>query len=207
MNPAKIRDKSKKISWLLRHGATEAGLSMDTAGWVPIEQVLQHLRICRADLDVIVRDNNKARFEIDEAQIRACQGHSLRTTPVTLEGLEATWCRYEGTARIWHGTGLAALEGIHAQGILPSARTHVHLAASTSSTVGKRFKVQVLLAVSVQRMHDAGLGLWSAPNGVVLARRVPVEAIEGALAQSRKAEAEARRAAGPFPWLEEGGQA
>lgn len=207
MNPAKIRDKSKKISWLLRHGANEAGLTMDTAGWVPIEQVLDRLRICRAELDVIVRDNNKARFELDEGQIRACQGHSLATTPVTLEGLEATWHRHDGHARIWHGTGLGALDGIYAQGILPSARTHVHLAASTSSTVGKRFKVQVLLAVSVQRMHDAGLGLWRAPNGVVLARRVPVEAIEGALAQSKKAESQARLAAGPFPWLKEGDQA
>ena len=40
-------EKSKKVSWLLRHGASSRGVSMDAAGWVDIADVLRELRLSR----------------------------------------------------------------------------------------------------------------------------------------------------------------
>lgn len=196
-----VRAGSQALSWLLRHGAQEAGLAMDAAGWAEVEDVLQLTDLDRPTLEAIVATNDKGRLQLSEGRVRACQGHSREGLPVTLEALEASWQPVSDPATVWHGTGLAALDGIFARGIEPSARTHVHLAEGLDSVVGKRARVQVMLAVSVARLEEAGLGVWRAPNGVLLARRVPASAIEGARAMSRKASARAREGAGPFPWL------
>lgn len=201
MNDERIRRGSYRLSWLLRHGANEVGLAMDAAGWAAVPDVLAETRLDRRELEAVVARNDKRRLQLVGDRVRACQGHSRDGVPVTLDALESSWFRFAGADRIWHGTGLGALEGIAARGIEPSARTHVHLAEGLESKVGKRAKVQVMLAVSVARLVAQGVEVWQAPNGVVLARRVPVAAIEGAHPTSRKAHSWARNARGPFGWL------
>jgi len=170
---------SHKLSWLLRHGANEAGLSMDAAGWADIGDVLRTLRMTRTTLEDAVRENNKARYEVRGQRIRACQGHSLAGMPVTPEALEATWERFTEDGPVWHGTRIAALASIAREGLLPGERTHVHLAEATDSTVGKRASVDVMLEVSPARLAAAGIGIFVSPNGVILARSVPPAAIVG----------------------------
>ncbi|MFO0647211.1 MAG: RNA 2'-phosphotransferase [Polyangiales bacterium] len=133
------------MSWLLRHGAREAKLSMDAAGWASIDDVLSIVRVPRPVLDDVVRENNKSRYELLGDRIRACQGHSLAGTPVTLEALEASWTLDARVEPVWHGTHAGALASIAAEGLLPGERTHVHLAGETDSKVGKRAGVGVLL--------------------------------------------------------------
>ena len=82
------KELSKTLSWLLRHGANEAGVPMDEAGWVPITDVLRYMRISQGTLDEVVETNNKNRLECKGDRIRACQGHSTENMPVTLEALE-----------------------------------------------------------------------------------------------------------------------
>jgi putative RNA 2'-phosphotransferase len=172
---------SKKLSWLLRHGANEAGLEMDAAGWAEIDDVRRILHMGRQALEAAVEHNNKNRLEVRGTRIRACQGHSLRGMPVTCEALEATWDEVLEDAPVFHGTRVAALEGIAREGILPGERTHVHLAEAVDSTVGKRSAVDVMIEVSPPRLRAQGIGLHRSPNGVLLARRVPVSAIVGLL--------------------------
>lgn len=171
--------RSKKLSWLLRHGAGEEGLPMDAAGWAPVADVLARLRMSRAQLEHAVQTNRKRRLQLDGDRVRACQGHSAAGVPVTREALEATWRAHEGDAPIWHGTSRAALESIAASGLAPGRRTHVHLAAELESVVGKRAAVDVMLAVDPGRVRAAGVTVFVAPNGVILARRVPRDAIVG----------------------------
>ncbi len=181
-----------RISWLLRHGAREARLSMDEAGWAPIGEVLRALRIDREALDGIVSQNNKARFDVEGDRIRASQGHSLDGMPVTREALEASWAIYKGEDRIWHGTHVEAIEGIAREGIHSGQRTHVHLARGLDSTVGKRHNVHVMLAVSVERLRKAGLEVYESPNGVILTRSVPADCIVHLRAISQRAQAQQR---------------
>lgn len=97
---------------------------------------------------------------------------------MTVEGLERSWTRVVGrTEPLFHGTTHAAAEVIRREGLLPMDRTHVHMASSAEDKVGKRHRVQVLLRVCPIRLARAGLELFRSPNGVMLARRVPVDAL------------------------------
>jgi len=191
-----LKRVSKALSWLLRHGAAEAGVSMDAAGWVSVSDVRTWLKEDALLLEAVVAQNNKARFQLDGERLRASQGHSLSGTPVTLAALEASWSVWAAETSLWHGTSVEAVEGIAREGILPVARSHVHLAAATDATVGKRAGVHVLLEISPARLREAGQGIWCSPNGVILVRTVPTDCIVGLLTQTRRARQEAARLQG-----------
>jgi len=145
---------------------------MGADGWAPIDDVLRTLRMDRPALDAAVQDNDKQRLQVDGDQIRACQGHSLEGMPVTREALENSWERVYPDHLLWHGTNQAALPAIQREGLRPGRRTHVHLAPSRDSHVGRRSAVDVLLAVD-----PGNLAVYQAPNGVLLTREVPPDAI------------------------------
>jgi putative RNA 2'-phosphotransferase len=182
--------RSKHLSWLLRHGAVETGLAMDPAGWAEVEDVLAQTRMTRAQLEEAVRTNTKGRLQLEGDRVRACQGHSQANTAVDRDALERSWHAYTGDASLWHGTSLAAIESIATAGILPIARTHVHLTGDPASKVGKRAAVAWLLEIDPARVRAAGLAIFVAPNGVVLTRAVPPGCIVGARAMTKRAAAD-----------------
>ena len=190
MNEDRMKKKSHRLSWLLRHGANEVHLAMDSAGFAPVDDVLRHASLTRAELDQVIEENNKSRYElsVDGLRVRACQGHSLEGTPVTREGLEGTWALVVDDALVFHGTNVTAARSILAEGITAAARTHVHLAESEGAKVGKRANVDVLLAVSPAKLRGHGVQIHRAPNGVLLARHVPAEAIVDVTAHNRPGE-------------------
>lgn len=171
------KKKSRTLSWLLRHGAREAGVAMDAAGWVNVAEVLRATSMTRAELEEIVRLNDKGRLELRDERVRACQGHSTENMPVTRDALEATWTERLDDDPIWHGTATDALPSIAERGLLPIRRTHVHLAAALESRVGKRAAVDVMLKVDSRLVRASGQRIFDAPNGVVLVRHVVREAI------------------------------
>lgn len=175
--------KSKKLSWLLRHGARESRLTMDEAGFASVTDVLRLTRLSREQLDFVVTHNSKSRFEVRGERVRAVQGHSPEGTPVTLEGLERSWEEVLGDARLYHGTSVEAARAIlDSAGVHAAARSHVHLAPTRDATVGKRAGVDVLLVISPVLLREAGLRVFRAPNGVLLARAVPRDAVTDILA-------------------------
>lgn len=163
---------SRAVSKLLRHTAGERGLTMSADGWAGIADVLRILGLTRDRLDVAVRDNDKQRLQVDGDRIRACQGHSLEGMPVTREALENSWERVHPADLLWHGTNRSALPAIQREGLHPGRRTHVHLAPTKDSRVGRRTAVEVLLGVDCR-----DLAVYRAPNGVLLTREVPADAI------------------------------
>jgi len=176
MNAADVKI-SKRLSWLLRHGAGQAGLVMDQAGWSRVEDVLDALDLTAEQVRRAVDNNDKGRLQLDGARIRACQGHSTATMPVTHDALEATWELIEPDTAVWHGTRLAAIPGIARHGISSGERTHVHLAEHPDSRVGKRSAIDFLIKVSPQQLRRHGINLYRSPNGVILARHVPADSI------------------------------
>ncbi len=123
---ASLKKRSIKLSWLLRHGANETGLVMDNAGFAAIDDVLRHTGLSRDELDTVVAENNKSRFERRGESIRAVQGHSFEGTPVTLDGLEASWEVVTSHNVLFHGTSVAAARSIlSGEGVHAAARTHV----------------------------------------------------------------------------------
>lgn len=180
---------SKRVSWLLRHGAPERGIAMDAAGWVAVRDVLRELRMSEERLGAIVAQNDKARFERVGDRIRATQGHSaLGAEGVSLEALEASWGEHAGDAPIFHGTSVEAALSIAKEGIASQKRSHVHLAPSATSKVGKRWNVDVLLEIAPARVRAHGVRLFVSPNGVILARGIPADCVIGVRALTRKAQ-------------------
>jgi putative RNA 2'-phosphotransferase len=168
-----LKHLSHRMSSLLRHRAGQAGLRMDAAGWVELDELVAHLGQPRHLIDEVVQHNNKTRFEIAGTRIRASQGHSLAGMPVTQEALEASWAIFAGEGSLWHSTQPDAIESIARLGLLRGERSHVHLAESRDSSVGKRANVGVLLEISPASLRAAGQTLFQSPNGVVLCRHVP----------------------------------
>lgn len=181
---------SKKLSWLLRHGAHEAGLALTPDGWANLDAVLRMLKLSEETVRRVVSSNEKKRFELDESarRIRASQGHSEGI--VQVEEVESTWTRFEGTGLLFHGTHRAHLPEIAKQGLIAMSRTHVHLASSKDAVVGKRANVEVMLAIDPAKVRAEGEPLFVSPNGVVLARRIPRSAIVGLDAMTRAARSE-----------------
>lgn len=186
MTDDRLRRASKKLSWLLRHGAIESDLRMDPAGWAASDDVLRITGMSAELLDDIVRTNDKARLQVQGDQIRATQGHSPGGTPVQLDALEESWAERTSDESIWHGTNTRALAGIAESGLIPKARTHVHMTSSLESHVGKRAQVDVMLEIDPILLRELGARIFESPNGVLLARRVPRAAIVDLLPQTRR---------------------
>jgi putative RNA 2'-phosphotransferase len=186
VNNDHIKRKSKKLSWLLRHGANEVGLDMDAAGWANATDVMRILRLSHETLGIVVRDNNKSRLQWEGDLLRCCQGHSTEGTPVTQDALEATWQLVSSNDPVWHGTRVAVVPLIAEEGIQPQRRTHVHLAESLDARTGKRAGVSIALRINPSRMAKAGFPLFQSPNGVILARHVPPSCIDGVVGLTRK---------------------
>jgi putative RNA 2'-phosphotransferase len=190
MNDKDLKKKSIRLSWLLRHGANEVGLAMDAAGFAKIVDVLRHAHMSREELDLVVAENNKARYQVRGREIRAVQGHSLEGTPVTLAGLEKSWVQVTSDALVFHGTSVDAARAIlESDGVHAAARSHVHLAPAADAQVGKRAGVDVLLVIDPVKQRAAGAPIFEAPNGVLLTRTVPRASVVDVQAGTRKGEA------------------
>ena len=174
MKDEPMKQKSKFLSYVLRHCPDEIGITLDLEGWTDIAALLEQAahrgtEISRAELDQIVATSDKKRFTVstDGKRIRAAQGHSV---PVAL-GLEPM----VPPETLFHGTALANLTSIRAEGLTPQNRQQVHLSADveTARKVGSRHGKPYVLTVDAARMQREGHQFYQADNGVWLTDKVP----------------------------------
>ena len=76
---------------------------------------------------------------------------------------------------LFHGTALANLTSIRAEGLTPQNRQQVHLSADveTARKVGSRHGKPYVLTVDAARMQREGHQFYQADNGVWLTDKVP----------------------------------
>lgn len=185
MTPSQTTRSSKFLSLVLRHQPETAGLMLDPAGWVSVQDLL---RGCAAaghvltaeDLRHIVETNAKKRFDYnaDATRIRASQGHSV--------AVELEYAPQIPPPQLYHGTATRFLDSIREKGLLKMQRHHVHLSAETRITmeVGARHGVPVLLTVNAASMHAQGHVFFRSTNGVWLVDHVPPALIQFPVTQS-----------------------
>lgn len=166
--------QSKFLSLVLRHKPEEIDLTLDSQGWARIDDLLKALKkagrgMTRADLDILVADNDKKRFTFSEdgRRIRAAQGHSI---PIDLN-LTPT----QPPEFLYHGTASSSLDSIFANGLVPGKRQHVHLSLDpqTATRVGQRHGKPVVLRINTGQMANDGHVFLKADNGVWLTAHVP----------------------------------
>ena len=174
---------SKLMAKILRHKAMDYGISMDSEGYVFIDDLLQlacfkQFRTTKEDIHEAVANSDKQRFALtsDGLKVRANQGHSIDGVideHALLEELTAARVAEltSGTGLVYHGTYLKALGFIEEEGLCRMARTHIHFATAYdgSSISGMRRNCEVVVAVDVVKaMEEGGLVFFRSDNGVIL---------------------------------------
>ena len=166
---------SKFLSYILRHEPQSIGLTLDNEGWADIEELIQLANASGNALTVkqlfsIVENDAKQRFSLseDKKNIRAAQGHSLKS--VNLDLSEAS-----PPEHLFHGTAKRFMTSIDAKGLLPQQRQYVHLTDNRDTAIdtGRRYGKAVLLNVDSQKMASEGYKFYQADNGVWLTLEVP----------------------------------
>ncbi|HEX8102518.1 MAG TPA: RNA 2'-phosphotransferase [Solirubrobacteraceae bacterium] len=160
---------SKYLSRHLRHQPERLGLTLAPGGWVGVDELLaacaaHGFALSRAELEEVVRRNDKRRFSFDAhgARIRASQGHSV--------AVDLGLAPADPPETLFHGTPERSLDAILREGLRPMGRHHVHLSpdAATATRVGGRRGKAVVLEVAAGAMARAGHVFHVSDNGVWL---------------------------------------
>jgi len=174
MSEKRLITISKYLSKYLRHAPEELGLTLQTGGWVAVDDLLaatseNRFPITFDELVEVVETSDKKRFSFDGTgeSIRANQGHSVE---VDLQLEEAV-----PPEVLYHGTVGQFLPSIMSEGLNKGRRHHVHLSkdVETACKVGSRRGKPVILSVDARGMHREGHRFYLSANGVWLADTVP----------------------------------
>ena len=167
---------SKSLAWLLRHNAEAEGFTLLPGGYLPVDQILAHRRFAGfsvADVEEVVRDNDKQRFALTEAAdgqllIRANQGHSIAAVTVDMEEITDP----AAAPKVIHGTNFKAWSQIQSAGLSRMKRNHIHFAAgepgSEGVISGMRGTAQVYIYVDLAAAMGDGLRFYRSANNVIL---------------------------------------
>lgn len=155
---------SRILSYALRHQPQVFGLTLDADGWVALDELLSALNqhqakertYTRSDVESVLSDIAKQRFEILDGSIRALYGHSLERK---IELSPSTPPPY-----LYHGTTPTALKPIVANGLISMRRQYVHLSpdVQTAREVAlRRTSSPVILTVLSNKAVREGVNFYS----------------------------------------------
>ncbi|XP_015518364.1 tRNA 2'-phosphotransferase 1 [Neodiprion lecontei] len=161
---------SKRLSYLLRHGAVKEGLQICPEGFVAVNDILDKVgfhRLTVEDVQRVVAENSKNRFTLkklnDTLLIKANQGHSLsQVNNLNLKLVENP--EYE----IIHGTYFNCWENIKNKGLSRMNRNHIHFSKGLNFTAGLRRSAQIYITVDFSKAWQDGLKFYESENGVIL---------------------------------------
>lgn len=150
---------SKRLAYLLRHSKLP-----NHKGWIKVDVVQNELGVSLLDIQKIVYEDAKGRFEFseDKSSVRALYGHSI---DVNL-GLEPT----TPPPVLYHGTAEKYIDSIMKEGLRPRKRNFVHLSETMAMAkqVGTRHGSPVVLSIDIEAMIRAGYQFYKAQNGIWL---------------------------------------
>lgn len=156
--------ESKRLAYLLRHSCLP-----DHNGWVSISVLIQEYNFTAHELERIVFEDTKGRFEFseDKSSVRALYGHSINLDL----GLEPTM----PPLALYHGTAEKYIDSIMKEGLRPRKRNFVHLSETLdmATQVGIRHGSPVVLSIDVEAMIKAGNKFYKVQNGIWLTDKIP----------------------------------
>ncbi len=178
-NKANIRI-SKTLAWVLRHNAINLGLSIDSEGYVELDQILkleQFKGVTKETINQIVELNNKQRYQIkivnDKVMIRANQGHS-KSYQTVLDDNEMLTLLTKPLDNCIHGTTIEAYQKIKESGLNVMGRVHIHFAIGNPSDPnvisGIRANSKVLIYIDMKKAMDDGIQFYISSNNVILSK-------------------------------------
>lgn len=185
MTTKKQAERSKFLSYLLRHKPEAASLTLDREGWCSIEQLLSNTDFTLPELEEIVSQDAKGRYALkywemaqcgselevlrEPIHIRANQGHSTSDVKMTFKAAAPPVILY-------HGTSSDVSNNILKKGLLPMNRHYVHLSAdlgTAKSVAGRRKGGVIIFTVDTKQMLADGHKFFISENDVWLCHAVP----------------------------------
>jgi 2'-phosphotransferase len=164
----------KKLSYMLRHGAINAGLHVRSDGFVKVNDLLSHkdFRSFTIDsLQTIVLTDEKNRYSLQNENgtfyIRANQGHSH----IVGKEIKDDVLLKQITSPIetcFHATYKKYLESIKKTGLKVMNRKHIHMATSLDSKSGKRSNCDTLIYIDMKKAMKDDIIFYRSENDVVL---------------------------------------
>lgn len=162
---------SKRLSYILRHGALDRGLRVMNGGFVAVADILalpEFRQVDKALIHTIVAEDAKNRYSMsqDGKMIRAHQGHSFK-----VPGEGSLLRQIQDPAEIpvcIHGTYSRFLDSILKSGLNRMKRQHIHFASGTAAKSGMRHDCDVHIHVDVWRAMRDGCAFYMSENGVIL---------------------------------------
>ncbi len=175
--PYKYVKLSKFLSFVLRHHPEQYNLELDEEGFALLNDLMECLKSTRhswaevVDIEKLVSEGEKKRFEIRGDKIRALYGHSVNVK------IEDSFCP---ESSLYHGTSPDLLPEILTDGLCPMGRQFVHLSRDkeTADAVGRRHHPEpVILEVDAVRACENGIKFFDRGE-VVLSEKIPPEFIK-----------------------------
>ena len=166
---------SKMLSLMLRHRPEEFGVEVDRFGYAELEAVLGALQdrspsTSMADIEHLVYDAEKLRFEITEGKIRARYGHSIP--------MEMDRSPVEPPEFLYQEMSAGALAQVRREGLIPYDRQYVHLSYDPQREGGGgRRGPQAVVTVRAREAHAAGVVFYDC-GPTVLTAQVPPEFLD-----------------------------
>lgn len=176
---------SKRISWLLRHGAEQEGIPIRADGFVSVNSILEHPKFGRdinlRTLQEIAKKDKKQRYTLRQNidnlwEIRANQGHSM-VTVVASHCFQRIYNSDEINIAV-HGTYYRYWERILLEGLRTMKRTYVHFATyddirkynqKNNAVSGFRSDCELLIYLDVRKAMELGrMEIYRSTNNVIL---------------------------------------
>jgi|SRR4051812_13654846 len=163
---------SRFLSLLLRHRPPEYPLAFDRQGFVPWNELVEHVQArfpdaTEDDIRGLVAGADKQRFELRGERVRATYGHSFS---IDLGGE-----RVAPPPELYFGTARDLAQTLLREGLKPRGRAYVHLSASEeeAAAVGRRRDpVPAVLVVAARAANEAGVEFY-ASGPLYLATEIP----------------------------------
>ncbi|ADN51157.1 RNA 2'-phosphotransferase [Vulcanisaeta distributa] len=185
----KLRSRlSHLMTYLLRHDPSAVNLSMDSEGWVSIDELVHALRdkwdpkayswLTKEHIMAVASLDPKGRFEIRDGMIRARYGHN-KSLDVNI--------RYEVDSEVrtlYHGTTKRALVRIMREGIKPMNRKYVHLVLDPRDAYEVALRHGndvVILKINVDCLRRNDQQILIATDRIRLTDYVPPQCIESVI--------------------------
>ncbi|KAM3183131.1 hypothetical protein ACTXT7_010947 [Hymenolepis weldensis] len=168
---------SKRLAYILRHGALKARIKISNDGYVYINDLLKDRCFAQRGITLekikeIVWNDPKGRYDINRdplnnrMRIRALQGHSLN-----VDELELTPVGIGEFETIVHGTYFQWWTSIRSQGLSRMRRRHIHFVMDPEDkkvVSGMRQTAEILIYVDINAAIRHGIKFYRSKNNVVL---------------------------------------
>lgn len=168
---------SKMLSLMLRHRPEEFGVEVDRHGYADLEAVLAALQdrtpsTTMEDIEHLVFDAEKQRFEIAGGRIRARYGHSI---PIEMDRAPVAPPEF-----LYQEVPAGDLGAVKREGLVPYDRQYVHLSFEPRrerDRGGRRRGPEVVVRVRAREAHAAGVVFYDC-GPTMLTEKVPADFLD-----------------------------